>query len=308
VDIEVGALCLGGQIKTAIGLVPRRSLGPQAAAELLRRVVALKVTVDRQLSPETADPTRYSALTNPGDALRASTLAEAVVRGVREDTLKKRARDLEKALAEFLGGDGLAELNASCATSFVDVSGLAKSLLDGTAPPSIRDDFDVRNAMKLIVGGGRIEFAATTPNLVVVALDRPLGGKDEKDVDRALYGFGLAAMFALELGTACLVGPMSEIRTALGARGGRTVYVPANGPARSVLGGDWLGLENARKWLCAVRAAVVLRQRAGANTLLEVLRYPSAGYVVRRIEQQKDGNRVGSELWPHIEALKEVLG
>jgi hypothetical protein len=135
-----------------------------------------------------------------------------------------------------------------------------------------------------------------------------LGAKDEKDVDRALYSFGLAAMFALELGTACLVAPISEIRTALASRNGRAVYVPANGPARGVLGGDWLGIENARKWLCAVRAAVVLRQRAGANTLLEVLRYPSAGYVVRRIEQQKDGNKVGPELWPHIEALKEVLG
>ncbi len=308
VDIEVGTLCLGGSIQTAIALVPRRALGAQAAEGLLRRVRALKSTVDRQLSPETADPGRYSALTNPGDALRASALAEAMVRDVREETRKKRGRDLEKVLAERLGVDGLSDLNASCATTFADVAELSKALLDGNASAPVRQDGDVQRAMASVVGGGRIEFAASAPNLIVVALDRPLGAKDEKDVDRALYGFGLAAMFTLELGMACLVAPVSEIRTALASRMGRAVYVPANGPARSILGGDWLGIEAAGRWLRAVRAAVVLRSRAGANSLLEILRYPSAGYAIRRIEQQSDGSKVGPDLWPHIEALKEVLG
>ena len=175
VDIEVGILCLGGQIQTAIALVPQRAIGPQAAENLLHRVRVLKSTVDRQLSPETADPTRYSALTNPGDALRAATLAEAIVRNVREETRKKRGRDLEKVLAERLGNDGLEDLNTSCGTSFVSIAALSKALLEGGASDSVRNDCDVKNAMSVVIGGGRIEFAASAPNLVVVALDRPLG-------------------------------------------------------------------------------------------------------------------------------------
>jgi hypothetical protein len=86
------------------------------------------------------------------------------------------------------------------------------------------------------------------------------------------------------------------------------VYVPANGPARRALGGDWRGLFDAARWLRALRAAVVLKQPTGANTVLEVLRYPSAGYAIRRIEQQANGFAVGPRQWPYIEALREVLG
>jgi hypothetical protein len=307
VDIEVGTLCLGGLARTSIAIVPRRALGPQAAVILARRIIALRTTVDRQLSSETADPAKYVSLTFPGEALRGLSLEEASVHRVGEAKRKERLRDLEKALEQLLAADNLDELNDDYGTSFETFASLAQALMDGSAPAELRQDGDVKAALERVARGGRVAFAAAAPNLVILALDRPLGGRDEKDVDRALYGFGLGAMFALELGTACLVAPMSEIRTALASRAGRTVYVPANGPARSVLGGDWLGLADARRWLLAVRAAIALKDRAKANTLLAVLRYPGAGFLVRRIEQQTDGHTVGPGLWPYIEALKEVL-
>lgn len=306
-DLELSQLCLGRPVKTMIGLVPRRSLGPEAARELLREVRALRSTLDRQLSAETADPRSYVALSFPPDALRAESLTAAVVRPVGEDKRKSRPKDLAKALTEKLGDRGLAELNSDHATSFDSVEALAQSLLDGRVSITLREDPDVRSAVESVVGGGHAAFAAITPSLIVLSLDRELGGAKDSDADRALYAFGLATLFALDLEMACAVGPVAELRTALDGRAGRTVYVPANGPARRVLGGDWLGLDDAARWLRALRAAIVLRGPADAGSVLEVLRYPSAGYTVRRIEQQAE-KPVGPKLWPFVEALKEVLG
>lgn len=307
VDLELGQLCLGRPVKTVICVVPRRSLGPQGARELVRRVRELRSTLDRQLSPETADPGSYVALSFPQDALRADSLRTSIVRPVRSETRKKRSIKLAEGLTEKLGETGLGELNSDHATSFDSVESLAGALLDGTAPPEVREDGDVRSAVADVIGGGRMDFAAITPNLVVVSLDRELAS-EESEADRALYAFGLATLFALELEMACLVAPISEVRTALESRAGRTVYVPANGPARRLLGGDWLGIHDAGRWLRALRAAIVLRERAGAASVLEFLRYPSAGYAIRRIEQQSNGRSVGTRLWPFVEALKEVLG
>jgi hypothetical protein len=307
VDLELSQLCLGRPVKTMIGLVPRRSLGPEAARELLRRVRALRSTLDRQLSAETADPLAYVALSFPPDALRAESLEAAVVRRVGEDKQKSRPKDLAKALNEKLRDGGLDELNSDHATSFQSVEALAQALIDGTVSKTLREDPDVRGAVESVVGGGHAAFAAITPSLVVLSLDRELGATKDADADRALYAFGLATLFALDLEMACAVGHVSEIRTALDGRSGRTVYVPANGPARRVLGGDWLGLDDAARWLGALRAAIVLRGPASAGSVLEVLRYPSAGYTVRRIEQQTE-KPIGPKLWPFVEALKEVLG
>ncbi len=307
VDLELGQLSLGHPVKTMIGLVPRRSLGPEAARELLRKVRALRSTLGRQLSAETADPRSYVALSFPPDALRAESLEAAVVRPVGQDKRKSRPKDLAKALTEKLGDEGLGELNSTHSTSFDSVEAVAQALVDGTVSKTFREDPDIRSAVESVIGGGHAAFAAITPSLVVLSLDRELGATKDSDADRALYAFGLATLFALELEMACVVGPVAEIRTALDSRAGRTVYVPANGPARRVLGGDWLGLDDAARWLRALRAAIVLRGPADAGSVLEVLRYPSAGYTVRRIEQQAEKS-VRPKLWPFVEALKEVLG
>jgi hypothetical protein len=307
-DLELAQLCLGRPVKTVIGLVPRRSLGAQGALELVRRVRQLRTRLDRQLSPETADPASYVAMTLPQQALRAESISAALIRPVSNAKQQGRTKELASALKEKLGDAGLGELNEDHGTAFESAEALAGALVAGRAPEAIRKDPDVREAVTGILGGGRVDFAAITPNLIIVSLDRELGVKKDSDADRALYSFGLATLFAHELEMACLLAPVAEVRTALAGRAGRTVYVPANGPARRLLGADWLGMEDSARWLRAVRAAIVLGEHAGANTVLEVLRYPSAGYAIRRIEQQPESKPIGPALWPFVEALKEVLG
>lgn len=313
-DLKIGQVVLGRRVDTVIAVVPRRILGPTAGRELMHRVRELRDDVDRQLSPATADLSKYLALSLPaqvleatfrGDGLRGGTL-----RPLSEKSRVKRLKELEKALQERLGDGGLAGLNADYNTKFDSVGALVEAILRGEAPEAVRRDHDVAVAVRSVMHEVQVGFGAVTPNLVVVSLDRRLGGKDDSDADRALYGFGLATLFALELGMATLIAPVSELRTALATRAGRAVYVPADGPVRRLLGGDWMTLDAARRWLRALQAAVILQERAKSNSLFEMLNYPSVGFLIRRIEQQakKSAKTWWPDVWDSIEALKEVIG
>jgi hypothetical protein len=315
VDLTIGQLSLGSRVEVVIALIPRRSIGPAGAREVVCQLRELRHDVDRQLSPQTADLSRYLSVSLPAELLRAAgsgaSLSECMLRPVSAPkTRKKRIEALEEALKERLGDTGLRDLNAQYAVAFDSVASLAEAIYVGQVSGSVRDDRDVADAVKAISHDVLVDFAAVTPNLVVMSLDRKLGGKDDSDADRALFGFGLAALFALEFGMATVVAPLAELRTALATRTGRTVYVPANAPARRLLGGDWVDLETARTWLRALQGAIALRERAGARSLLEVLSSPSAGFLIRRIEQNgtEETGPWWPGLWSEIEALKEVLG
>lgn len=313
VDLKLGRLCLGGPVRTVMTLVPPRGFTPPEAAHLVERVQDLKRTLDRQLSPSTLDATRYVALSLPEQMLRQgddATLRERLVLPVsQKNTLKEREKRLAEALREKLGGDdGVAELGRDLGLPITSAVDLAKALVEGTAPPAIRDDPDVRAALRYAQRDVLVEFAAVTPNLVIVALDREIAA--ESEVDRALYQFGLAALFNRELGVAALVASAGELRTGVASRLGRAVYVPSNGPARRLLGADWLPAEGARRWLHALQAAIALRPWVGGDAVgpYDVLRFPSAGFAIRRAEVTADKEPYWPTLWPHIEALKEVLG
>ena len=226
----------------------------------------------------------------------------------RGDSRKRVAKDLATALDEVLPTDDLDQIGKDLAVSPFDSKMLAGMLVDGKVSADVRERPGVARAIASAAKESMVEFALPTPNLVIVSLDRPLGGKDVKDVDRALYSFALATLFALELEVAAMVAPLSELRSGMASRSAGSVYVPANGPARSLLGGDWLPLGEARRWLRAIQASGALKERAKANSLYEVMRYPSAGFLVRRLEQNAGDRRVWwPDLWPRIEAMKEVL-
>lgn len=310
-DLKLGQLSLGKVVETVIAVVPRRSIGAEAGRSVVQNVRELRFVVNRQLSPETLDPAKYLALLFPPDLIRSwqedTNLATAIIRPLGSDKSKERAKKLGKALEETLGADGIDDINATYGTEYRALDDLAKALLTMSAPESLRSDSDIAKAIS-VVTGGLVNFAAVTPNLVTVALGASLGTSKDKDSDKALYAFGLATLFAIFLDAAVFVGPVSELRSALASRAGRTVYVPANGPTRRVLGGEWLTLDDARRWLAALQAALVLKGPASARSLLEILTYPSAGFAVRRVEQQSDKAPFWPKLWPYIEALKEVLG
>jgi hypothetical protein len=310
-DLKLGQLSLGGTVEVVIAVVPRRSLGPEGAHELVRRARELRAVVDRQLSPETMNPTKYVALSFPTDLLRswraAADLPNVLLRPVSPDKRKERCKKLEKELTIRLGEAGLEDINGTYGTAFGSVPELAQALMDQKTSNALRKDSDVKASLTVMTGG-QIDFAAVTPNLVTVALESPLGAKDDKAADRALCAFGLATLFALHLDAAVFVGPVRELRPALASRAGRGVYVPANAPARRILGGDWLDFLDAERWLAALQAAIALKGPTSAQSLLEILKYPSAGFAVRRVEQRSKNAPFWPELWRHIEALKEVLG
>ena len=313
VDLKLTRLCLGGPVRTVVGLVPPRGFGPTEAADLLERVQAVKRVLDRQLSPETLDSNHYVALSLPQQVLRqdpGKPLEERLVLPVTEKaTLKNRQKRLAEALGEKLGGDdGTAELARELQLQITSAADLARAIVDGTAPKAIREDPDVAAAIRYAQRDALVEFAAITPNLLIVAMDREIAA--DREVDRALYQFGLAALFNTEFHTAALIAPPSELRSAMASRNGGAVYVPSNGPARRLLGADWISEQKASTWLRALQAAIVLQSSLGGDKVgpYEVLTFPSAGFAVRRAELSTDREPYWPTVWHHVEALKEVLG
>jgi hypothetical protein len=178
--------------------------------------------------------------------------------------------------------------------------------MEGTANEALRADPDVRRALEKL-GNTPVDFAAVTPNLVFISLGGGIGTKDDSDSDKALLAFAMATLIAREIDGAVAVAPLKEVRTALVTRVGRSVYVPANGPARAVLGGDWLRIDEAQTQLRAIQAAIALRFDLQARSLLVVLRYPNSGFAVRRLELKAEKDVFWPDVWGDIEALGKVL-
>jgi len=312
VELKLARLCLGGSVRTVVGLVPPRGFGPTEAAELLERANGVKNVLDRQLSPETFDASRYVALSLPQQVLRQDQdkpLGERLVLAVTEKaTLRNREKRLAEALSGKLGGDdGAAELGRELHFQITSTGDLAKAIVNGTAPRAIRKDPDVAAAIRA-QRDALVEFGAITPNLLVIAMDHEIEPKSA--ADRALYQFGLAALFNLELHTAALVAPPGELRSAIACRNGGSVYVPSNGPARRLIGSQWMPEQGAGVWLRAIQAAIALQSSLGGDRVgpYEILKLPNAGSVIRRAQLAADKEPYWPTVWHHVEALKEVLG
>lgn len=310
IDLKLGQLCVGGEVRVGIVVVPRRALTVDGAREVVGRLTELKITVDRQLDADTMDPTFYVAFSFPVDGLRVAgagrPLTECFVRPVSKETRKKRAKTLHAELIERMGDEGLERFCRDTGSKFESFEKLAESLMAGSAPEAVKRDPDVRHALEKLATTP-LDFASVTPNLVFVSLGRDIGTDDDSASDRAILAFAMAALIAREVDGAVAVAPLEEVRTALATRAGRTVYVPANGPARQTLGGDWLRIDEAQTRLRGIQAAIALRSGLEARSLLEVLRYPSRGFTVRRLETKSEREVFWPDVWDDIEALGKVL-
>ncbi len=311
-DIRLTQLMLGrSKVETLIAAVPRRSLGPMAAERLKQQVLGFRSVLDRQLSAATMDLAGELPLWSPARILgRADAFPECFVQPLFVEGKKRRVEKLQEALDELLTDEAMKALG------FSSCEALANALVDGAADAGARQDPSVVRAIRSVTPG--VAFGADSPSLTVMAFDQGLGGSNTPDADRAILAFALAALFALKLNVAVAVCSPADLRTALDSRNGRAVYVPPNGAVRRMLGADWLPIDpsspepDATRWLAGIQGAIrlqALMSGAGAKApaLLEILRYPNAGFAIQQVEARTSTKVFWPTEWLHIEALKEIL-
>jgi hypothetical protein len=86
--------------------------------------------------------------------------------------------------------------------------------------------------------------------------------------------------------------------------------VPSVPALRDLLSAEWVPIDCAKKWLDAIAAAALLTNATNfpkRSNLYAILKSPTAGHVLRRIEQK---NESGQASWSHfqlLEKVKEVL-
>ena len=86
--------------------------------------------------------------------------------------------------------------------------------------------------------------------------------------------------------------------------------VPPVPALRELIGSEWVPIESAKRWLDAIGAAALL---AGAtefpqrSSLYAILKSPTPGHILRRIEQKSDSGQAYIHHIQLLETLKEVL-
>jgi hypothetical protein len=75
---------------------------------------------------------------------------------------------------------------------------------------------------------------------------------------------------------------------------------------RRLIGSDWIGADEAERWLRRIGTAAVLAGVAAypaRSNIFAVLSAPTAGHILRRIEQKSESGSAGAWVLPYLDAL-----
>jgi hypothetical protein len=307
-------LLLGGKPAELLVLLPRMNIGQgsgaalvQKANELLNRAMAL-MSVDAQ------DPNQHLSLAltqmiarklGEQDIFRLSPaeLLEIFTYTASEDTRKKARKALDDALREEFG-DTVGDLNASWGTNFQDWDSAVEALIRR----QVTDTTALAIRAKVYKLQPTLRIVCQTPHLILIPLLYPMADDKEAKVNKAIRE--LFALLILGLALDCSVAVLNR-GEAITFEGGEGVAMVPRVPAlRDLIGSEWVSLDRAEQWLKAIGAASLLAQATGLperSNLYQILRAPTPGHILRRIEQNQESGSVNYQLLQYLETLKEVL-
>lgn len=154
----------------------------------------------------------------------------------------------------------------------------------------------------------QMKVICRTPNMVLIPLLYPLSLGKDSETNTALRKLFATLLIGLALDmTAAIIGDTDEIDF----EGGEGVaFVPPVPSVRSLIGSNWVSIEDARKWLRAIGAASILASATSypeRSNLFSILSAPTPGHILRRIEEKAESRRASYFHINYIEMVKEVL-
>jgi hypothetical protein len=220
---------------------------------------------------------------------------------------KDKRKEYRKALEDGLREESLytvEDLNISWDMEFDDWDVAVQALIDGkvrdsTALAIRADAYKIHPSLRIV---------CQTPHLVLFPLLQPMNVGKDSDVNTAIRR--LFAMLILGLALDCTVAVLNSGDAITFEGGEGIVRVPRVPALRDLVGDDWIDLDQAEKWLKAIGAASLIAQATGfpeSSNLYQILSAPTAGHLLRRIEQQSESGQTSFAHLQHLEILKEVL-
>jgi hypothetical protein len=142
----------------------------------------------------------------------------------------------------------------------------------------------------------------------LIPLVYPISLGKESETNSALRKLFTSLLIGLALDmSVAVIGDTDEIDF----EGGEGVaFVPPVPSVRSLIGANWVSIEEAEKWFRAIGAAGRL---AGAtcyrerSNLFSILSAPTPGHILRRIEERAESGKASFFHINYLEMVKEVL-
>lgn len=311
---------LGQRPEEIITVLPRFNLGPGRGEQFLKQVREWVETAQAYMRGDKGSPeTGFSlgmtdrAATKLGDRdpteLGYEEASHLFTYRLASDTLKQRKKELLKRLKEEFDDD-LASLNRMCGQDFKSWEDVATTLIQG------RIDNHELMALRREVFRRRetIGIICETPNMVFVPLTYEItGGDKESETSKALRKLFVALILSLVFDASVAIHGNGELMQFWAYSG--VAYVPPVPAVRSLIGSDWIGIDQSIRWINAIGAASLLARNANfpvRSSLYEVLSSDPAEKILRRIEEKKDRRLTARHLYliqklPGFHSSKEEM-
>ena len=310
-------LLLGSQVTDILVLFPRMNMGHSSGEVFRQKAIQIWDKASTRMTGANPNPDLHLSLgltynlaqkLNNYDvySLQPDEIVEIVTYESSADTKKRNRRDLEKELKATYGADELHldEINDLWNTDFVTVEEALQALIDG----EVQDDEarDIRKkAFRL---NPQFYIACQTPHMILVPLTNPVSIGNESDTNAGLRELYLTLILGLSLDCSVAVVKAGEVITFEGGEG--VARVPPTSALRELVGAEWVSVEAAKRWLDAIGAVALLANSTAfpeRSNLYQILKSPTLGHVLRRIEQKSENGQAYIYHFHLLEQMKEVL-
>ena len=310
-------LLLGSQATDMLVLFPRMNIGHSSGEAFRQKASQIWDNAFTRMTDSNPDPDlhvslglTYNLARNLGDydvyQLTPDEIVEIVTYESSADTKKRNRRDLEKELKTTYGTDELHidEINEEWDTDFATIEEALQALIDG----EVQDDEARLIRTKAFRLNPQFYIACQTPHMILVPLANPVSIGSESDTNAGLRELYLTLILGLSLDCSVAVVKAGELITFEGGEG--VARVPPTSALRELVGAEWVSVEAAKRWLDAVGAVALLASATGfpeRSNLYQILKSPTLGHVLRRIEQKSENGQAYMYHFHLLEQMKEVL-
>ena len=310
-------LLLGSQVTDLLVLFPRMNIGHSSGEIFQQKAIQIWDKALTRMTGANPNPDlhlsfglTYNLAQKLSDydvyRLTSDEIVEVITYESSADTKKRNRRDLEKELKTAYGMEELHldEINELWNTDFTTIEKALKALINGEVQDEEARDIRTK-AFRL---NPQFYIACQTPHMILVPLTNPVSIGNESDTNAGLRELYLTLILGLSLDCSVAVVKAGEIITFEGGEG--VARVPSTPALREMVGAEWISVEAAERWLDAIGAVALLANATAfpeRSNLYQILKSPTLGHVLRRIEQQSENNQAYMYHFHLLEQMKEVL-
>lgn len=311
-------LLLGNKVAEVLVLFPRMNIGHGSGEILRKKAAAIWDAALNRMTEANPEPDNRLSLAMTWNVARklADTdvfrLSPSEIVGLMtyesgKDTQKENRKKLHEKLKQLYDVDELTSkvLNDNWGTDY----STSDEALQALVANKVVDD-DARKARaEAFSMTPQLHIACQTPHMVLVPLTNPIAmKKKDSDTNAGLRELYITLLLGLALDCSVAEMRVGEVITFEGGEGvARVPPVPA---LRAMIGTEWVTVEKAKGWLDAIGAAAMLSNATGfpdSSNLYSILKSPTPGHILRRIEQKSDSGQAHIGHLRLLETVQEVL-